>query len=215
MPHYYKLPPFLTFNILLTALPVFTITTSLQSIFLLSIQGDLSKEKLSSVTVIYLEQLSDSSVLSWWRPKSLSRPTSSSLCLFSSFKSHFSLHYSPTSSFIAHFLFFKWLLFLPAVGPLHTQFSLSGVLLRLSPLPNTNTHLPIFTVSFSPSQITRVPIPFPWGSLLTQSCRVHLCSCTPHKSIRLRSKWRVKSSHALLANPCILAQNCISQDTFI
>lgn len=50
--------------------------------FLPNIQSYPDKQKFNYVTVIYLKQLSDSSWLSWWRPKSLPRPTSSDLCLF-------------------------------------------------------------------------------------------------------------------------------------
>lgn len=81
MSHYYKLS-FLTFDILLTGLPVFIFATSFQIHFPLNIQSDLGKQKFSSVTVIYFKQFSYSSLLSWWRPKSLLRSTSSNLFLF-------------------------------------------------------------------------------------------------------------------------------------
>lgn len=121
--YYYKLSSFLTFDILLTRLPVFIFATSFQIHFPPNIQSDLGKQKFSSVTVIYFKELSNSSLLSWWRPKSHPRPTNFNLFLFLQLPfSLFSLFlWTPVSLDI---LFFKWTLFLLATGPLHTQFSL-------------------------------------------------------------------------------------------
>lgn len=74
---------------------------------------------------------------------------------------------------------FKWLLLLSATGPLHTQFPLSGTLLQLSTLLNTNTHLHIFVVSFYPSQIIGVQHYFLPEAPLIPAFMVHLCRLHP------------------------------------
>ena len=85
-----------------------------------NIQSNFDKQKFNSFALIHLHQLRDFIALTE-ETKIPSKARKSQSLLISPAYSCFALQRSPASSSIEHSLFFKWVLFLPATVPLHTQ----------------------------------------------------------------------------------------------